>query len=368
MVVDGAKALVAASASLAYAMSTNNQDEIGKAAKAVETLTAALLSDTVGVHKLTTKPGVHDKLNKAVIATAKSAEVLLGTAAAFVAADDSKRAFTKAAFDKAMNDLAMTLHNIGDGIKFYPGGEALVMEEAIKESEELEVAVLKEIQKCTQQIEAGAAQLQALKPKTAAKPAGAKVEQADVSVIIRDGSREIANASAKLMKLTTVTQETRIQLLKTGSVKYRPDKMWSNALIGAAQAVSKAVAQLVGASMKPQLVEDELVGTAGAVASATANLVNAASAKTEDPNSQERQNLSEAAKAVAAATSQLISAAKKALEPVEEEGTHSSVSLTGMASQFDWEIAQQIKLEQLEKQLRNARSQAAQFQQAKTKK
>lgn len=32
----------------------------------------------------------------------------------------------------------MSLHNIGDSIKFYPGGEALVVEEAQKEIEALE--------------------------------------------------------------------------------------------------------------------------------------------------------------------------------------------------------------------------------------
>lgn len=356
-VVDTAKSIVANSVGLTSAIVSNNQEEMSRIAQVLIDQTSSMLADTAGINlQLPQKPAVQTTMNHAVVATAKHVEELLAAGAALAVADDSAKPTHKAQLEKASAALAMTLNNIGDNIKHYPGGEDLAVEETHKEAEELEILAEKEIKKCIQAIDAGATKLLASKPAVKPKAPGAKLDQADISSIIKDGAAAIATASSNLMKYAATAQASRLALCQAGSVKYRSDPLWVNSLIAAAQAVAAKVAALVGAASKPNPTEDEVVATASSVSVATAALVNATKQRTEEVNSVEQQNMSNAAKAVAASTVALVTAAKKALEPVEAEETGTSTVLTGSAGGFDWELEKQIEIEKIEAQLRRART------------
>jgi len=116
-VVENAKNIIAASAGLSSAIATNNQDEMSRAANALTELTSTMLKDTVAIHEqLPQKPAVHEKMNNAVMATAKQVEELLACGAKLAVADEAAKQPLKVQMDKISAALAMTLHNIGDNI------------------------------------------------------------------------------------------------------------------------------------------------------------------------------------------------------------------------------------------------------------
>ncbi|KAH3758112.1 actin binding protein [Pelomyxa schiedti] len=355
-VVDTAKSLVALSASLTSALFSNNQDEMSRVAQSLVDQTSRLLKDTLGIHlQLPEKTTIHDKMNNSIGETVRCIESLLEVASAMATAEEpEKRAFKKK-MEKASAAVAMTLQNIGDVLQQYPGGEALALEESIKEAEELEMTAERELKKCIQAIDSGSAKLLASKPVVKPKAPGAKLDQVDISCIIKDGAAAITSASSNLMKYASTAQGSRITLLRAGSVKYRSDPLWTNALIAAAQAVSAKVAALVAAAIKANPTEEEIVSTSSGVSTATAALVNATKQRVYDPSSVEQQNMANAAKSVAASTVALVTAAKKALEPVEIEESSASTIITGTGG-YDWELEKQIEVEKIEAQLRRARS------------
>eukprot|EP01105_Mastigella_eilhardi_P006328 TRINITY_DN17942_c0_g1_i1.p1 TRINITY_DN17942_c0_g1~~TRINITY_DN17942_c0_g1_i1.p1 ORF type:complete len:2492 (+),score=767.11 TRINITY_DN17942_c0_g1_i1:618-7478(+) len=354
-VVDSAKLVLACIASVAGAIAASAQEDTARAGRQIAVHVQLLLTGTKGVHRLLPgKSQLHERLDAAVLATAHAAGELLGTAAALAAAEDHDRQALRAAFDRASAAVAKTLPNIGDCIKHYPGGEALLMEQSQKEAEELENLAEKEIRKCVAAIDEVGVQLSTSRMVQPPKAPGQKISQVEVCAIIKEGAAAISAASSAFMGHVASWQARRIANIRTAAATYRPDPVWSNGLVASAQAVMRAVQDLGAATMKPNPVEDEVVGSATGVTSATTALVNAVKAKADDGNAQEQLALQNASKAVANATMQLVAAAKKALEPAVEESGATTV-ITSM-SDFDREIQMQIEIEKLESQLRKTRT------------
>eukprot|EP01105_Mastigella_eilhardi_P018996 TRINITY_DN4445_c0_g3_i1.p1 TRINITY_DN4445_c0_g3~~TRINITY_DN4445_c0_g3_i1.p1 ORF type:complete len:2438 (+),score=701.53 TRINITY_DN4445_c0_g3_i1:98-7411(+) len=351
-VVSDAKNLVAASAALGSGLTSGDHDEIARAAAFVSGAATNLLQDAVGAHaQLPSAPATNKRLDDAVTAAAKCVQSLLATASARVAGEG---AATKTAFDDASAALLKSLHVVGDVIKQYPGGEHLSIEEEQKEAEDLETIAENELTRCARVIQEAAAKLLAARP-VSTRPAGVRLDAADINAIILEGAHAICLACGDLVGNAAVSQSQRTQTLRSGGAKYRADPTWSNGLISAAQKVVRVVQELIGAANKPTPVEEELIATARAVAASTAHLVTASRVKAENPDSADQRSLQSSSKAVVRATVKLVGDARKALAPAEEEAQQAAAPVNFVQAR-NREYEMQIEVQRLEEKLRKTRT------------
>jgi talin len=264
----------------------------------------------------------------------------------------SKREDSSGRVSKALADIVNAIRSMPDVV--------IEVEEV-----DLENVANDELMKAAKIIEEAAALLARARPVRTSKDPSV-VDEASLTDAILDAAQAIAAATSGLIAAATAAQNERVKnkMVNPTSEKYHNDPTWANGLISSAKGVASAVRYLVIAAnnaAQGKADQEVLIVSARTVAASTVQLVAACRAKA-DPLSRTQQALSEAAKAVSDATNRLVRAAQKAADYKE---TNSDVSETsGYASSTQQKYSQQIKVMQLEAQIKAERERLSKMNKA----
>ncbi|KAL3884759.1 hypothetical protein ACJMK2_024867 [Sinanodonta woodiana] len=209
-------------------------------------------------------------------------------------------------------------------------------------------------------IEAAAKKLSQLKPRQRAKEADMNLDFEDQ---ILEAAKAIAAATSALVKSASAAQKELVAQGKVAATYHKTDidndGQWSQGLISAARLVATATQSMcesANAMVQGQATEERLIASAKEVAGATAALLMACKVKAE-PGSIAMQRLQAAGNAVKKATEALVKAAQQAKEQHEDgDSVHISQRMVGGMAQ---EIAAQVEILRLEKELNRAREKHA---------
>ncbi|KAK3607410.1 hypothetical protein CHS0354_003045 [Potamilus streckersoni] len=209
-------------------------------------------------------------------------------------------------------------------------------------------------------IEAAAKKLSQLKPRQRVKEVDMNLDFEDQ---ILEAAKSIAAATAALVKSASAAQKELVAQGKVAATYHKTDVdndgQWSQGLISAARLVATATQSMcesANAMVQGQATEERLIASAKEVAGATAALLMACKVKAE-PGSIAMQRLQAAGNAVKKATEALVKAAQQAKEQHEDnDNVHISQRMVGGMAQ---EIAAQVEILRLEKELNRAREKHA---------
>jgi len=176
----------------------------------------------------------------------------------------------------------------------------------------------------------------------------AALSNLDTSIF--ESATTLVKAASNLVQSSVAAQRERAKEKQTN--QYRADPIWANGLISASQKVALSVQELVSCAnllaTAEKGEEEALIAAARGVASSTAQLVFASKAK-GDPNSKAQLQIQASSKAVASSAAKLTSAAgERGL--IEERTIEKANPATKIGNIF-FEMEQNIKIQNLEKQL-----------------
>jgi len=289
-----AKEVLVTAAELMFAPT---REDVVSASKDTVYVAGKLLSASKGVAATCTDRDVARTLDVATKEVANSIVSLMETSK--LPRSDAQ---TQPQLEAAGAKVTLSINNVIDCLRKFPNA----LPEDIEE-EDLDSLAEQELMKCAQIIENAAKML------LSAQNADGMVDLSQLNEAIIQAARQIALATAELVKQSIFAQRERVQYEKsTKGGKYHVDPMWTNGLISASQQVARSVQELVNQANSAATgsgTEEALVASSRAVAAATAHLLSASRAKA-DNQSPTQQRLGQAAKAVAQAGSKLVVAAQ----------------------------------------------------------
>lgn len=234
--------------------------------------------------------------------------------------------------------------------------------------------VEQELLRCFKIIEESASALSkvVVAPKTQARAEGnpllaVNLEKIDAS-IMESATALIQTASALLQSSVQAQKE---RAAEKQQAHYRADPIWANGLISASQKVALSVQELVSSAnliASTETGEEEaVIAAARGVASSTAHLVAASRAK-GDPHSPAQIAISNHAKQVAQFAAKLTAAAnERGLVEDKKETEASPANSRPVTNSIFFEMEQNIKIQNLEKQLEQEMQKQRRMRQEKYK-